>query len=81
MVRYRQHSVNEFGANSDLKSYKKRVILIWSKWYKNEVNKIKSILDSNNSLNLTFRIKNFLELRRRPRDTIILLLLSILGLY
>ena len=52
-----------------------------NKLYRKEVETIKSLLKLNISINLWFRIKNFLQLRRRLRDAFALLILSILGLY
>jgi len=81
LVKYRQHSDNEFGSNTDFKAYVKRIFLIKNNWYKAEVEKIKKLLQPDLSINFIFRIKNFWHLRRQPIDALILLIMSILLLY
>lgn len=81
LIKYRQHSNNATGLNLGLKAYLKRFKFVNNKLYRKEVETIKSLLKLNISINLWFRIKNFLQLRRRLRDAFALLILSILGLY
>ncbi|MDA9980718.1 glycosyltransferase [Pelagibacterales bacterium] len=81
LIQYRQHENNEFGSNSGLKAYLKRFLLVKNNWYRKEVTKINELLKLRISLNFWFRFKNFWELRRRPRDVLILLIISISGLY
>jgi rhamnosyltransferase len=81
LVKYRQHSDNEFGSNTDFKAYVKRIFLIKNNWYKAEVEKIKKLLQPDLSINFIFRIKNFWHLRRQPIDVLILLIMSIFLLY
>jgi len=81
LIKYRQHKKNVLGSNIGLHAYFKRILLIRESWYQKEVKKIQNLLASEINFNLKFRIKNFLQLRRRLRDAIILLIISILGLY
>jgi rhamnosyltransferase len=81
LIKYRQHSSNVMGLNLGFKAFFKRIKLVKNKFYRKEVEKIKSLLKLNISTNLWFRIKNFLQLRRRFRDSFILLILSIFGFY
>jgi rhamnosyltransferase len=81
LIKYRQHSSNVIGLNLGFKAFFKRIKLVKNKFYRKEVEKIKSLLKLNISTNLWFRVKNFLQLRRRFRDAFILLILSIFGFY
>lgn len=85
LMYYRQHRFNQFGLNSGYKAYFYRLKKIKSKWYFGEVCKITNLLNiispNKFSLNRNFLIKNFWNLRRRPRDTIILLFLNIFYLF
>lgn len=81
LMKYRQHKNNFFGFNFGIKAILKRVILIKSSWYKNEIFKIKDILNIDKSLSYSFLIRNFWKLRRRPRDAFLLLLFSLFGLF
>ena len=85
LMYYRQHRFNQFGLNSGYKAYFYRLKKIKSKWYFGEVFKITNLLNiispNKFSLNRNFLIKNFWNLRRRPRDTIILLFLNIFYLF
>jgi len=81
LLKYRQHNNNEFGSNSNFDAYKKRFLLIKNKWYRNEVNKIKNLLNLYIKTDYWFRIKNFFELRRSPRDVIIFFLISFFGFF
>jgi len=81
LMNYRQHLNNQVGFNSGLKAYKKRVNLVKQKWYRIEVEKISQLLGSEVRLTLLFRVKNFWQLRRRPRDAFALLLMNLLGVY
>jgi rhamnosyltransferase len=85
MMRYRQHSSNQMGFNSNIKCYLKRVSMVREKWYRSEIAKIVELIDSTKqvkfSLNRWFLIKNFWKLRRRPRDALALLLMLIFGLF
>ena len=81
LIKYRQHENNDTGANYGLRAYLKRIFLIKNKWYRNEVTKICDLVEFKVKINYLFRIKNFWQLRRRPRDTIVILLISIFCLY
>jgi|APSaa5957512535_1039671.scaffolds.fasta_scaffold02763_9 rhamnosyltransferase len=85
LMYYRQHRFNQFGLNSGYKAYFYRLKKIKSKWYFGEVCKITNLLNiispNKFSLNRNFLIKNFWNLRRRPRDTIILLFLNIFYIF
>ncbi len=81
MLRYRQHLRNEAGANYGIQAYLNRIFLFKNKWYRKEVEKINSVLDTGISLNAQFIIKNFWQLRRNPRDAIVLLLMTIFMIY
>ena len=81
LLRYRQHSSNQVGFNSGIRAYLKRFFLIKNRWYHKEVEKISSLLGVRISVNFWFRIRNFLQLRRRTRDAIVLLAMSAFGIY
>ena len=85
LMRYRQHDHNQFGLNSGLKAYLDRFFKIRKKWYRNEVRKVTDLLnrvcEKDFSLKKSFLIKKFWNLRRRPRDTIILLFVIIFQIF
>ena len=85
LMRYRQHSSNLMGLNSGIKAYVKRLKLIKSRWYRNEAEKIYSLINSNLNkevcFNKTFFIANFFLLRRRIRDSILLLIFFIFFIF
>ncbi len=81
MINYRQHANNNVGFNSGLKAYKKRISLIKQKWYRAEVEKISQLIGNKVELSLFFRLKNFWQLRRRPRDVFVLFMMNLLGIY
>jgi rhamnosyltransferase len=81
MMNYRQHANNSVGANSGLKAYKKRFSLIRQKLYRAEVEKISHVLGNKVELSFFFRLKNFWQLRRRPRDVFVLFVMNLLGIY
>jgi rhamnosyltransferase len=85
LMRYRQHSHNQFGLNSGLKAYLIRFNKIKIKWYRNEVQKIIHLLNrpckQDFSLKRLFLMKNFWHLRRRSRDSIFLLSMVILQIF
>ena len=80
-IKYRQHLKNDTGANLNLKAYIKRIFLIKNSWYKKEIEKISNLIELNTPLDFWFRIKNFWQLRRRPRDVFVLLIISLFGFY
>lgn len=85
LMEYRQHSSNQVGFNSGLKAYSKRISMVKDKWYRTEVEKIVSLVDvksdSGFRLKRWYLIKNFWQLRRRPRDAFALLTMLILGMF
>ena len=85
LMYYRQHNYNQVGLNYGFRAYLDRFKKIKSKWYRDEVLKIISLLSKKSSqeisLNSTFLIKNFWNLRRRPRDAIIFLFLNIFHIF
>ncbi|MFJ2365658.1 glycosyltransferase [Pseudomonas sp. NPDC087697] len=89
---YRQHSSNQFGANTGIKALMARLSLLRSGWYRGEVSKISSLLaDKTQGLPTSllkqgkipssFLIRNWASLRRRFRDRVFLLVLVVLGIY
>jgi len=85
LMRYRRHESNVIGANSGLDAYKKRLSMVRSNWYKKEVESIYTLVDLGNQSGLRlgrlFLIKNFWQLRRHPKEAIVLLLMLVLGIY
>ena len=85
LMRYRQHDHNQFGSNTGYKAYLSRFSKIKTKWYRNEVKKIITLLDKGCKKDLSlknyFLIKNFWSLRRRPRDSVILLFMIIFQIF
>ena len=85
LMRYRRHESNVIGANSGLDAYKKRLSMVKSNWYKKEVESIRALVDPGNQSDLRlgrlFLIKNFWQLRRHPKEAIVLLLMLVLGIY
>jgi len=81
LMYYRQHSNNQLGLNSGLSAYIDRFYKIKSKWYRNEVIKISSLVNQNFCLENRVLISNFRYLRRRFRDRIILLLIIIFRIF
>ncbi len=80
LIRYRQHENNQVGVNSGLKAYGVRLSKVRHKWYRYEVEKIARLLDLDVPTR-SFMLRNFLHLRRRSRDTFILLIFVLIGLY
>jgi len=97
LMRYRQHETNQFGANFGLKAYIKRLKMIYSGWYRSEVEKIYNVIGTPKelktynligvqssqvfSLEKRFLIRNFYQLRRRNRDVFLLLFILLIGLF
>ena len=80
---YRQHASNQVGSNSGLSAFHKRIAMIRSHWYRNEVVKITMLLSSLGSVPLDrlFLLRNGYELRRRPRDCLALFIFILLGIF
>lgn len=85
LMRYRQHGGNQVGFNSGFKAWARRVKLIRQHWYRQQVKKIISLVGDRShpqvSLSYPFLIRNFWNLRRRPRDAWALLLFVLFGLF
>lgn len=81
LIEYRVHGDNLIGINSGFKSFFKRLKLIYSGFYKKEVEKIKSLLKIHDKLSYYFFFRNFFQLRRRFRDSLMLFLFFILKIY
>lgn len=89
---YRQHNLNEVGANNSIKAWKKRISLVRKGWYKNEVYKLVQLFNkqcdplisnafSPNYFNKLFLAASTGKLRRRSRDRITLSLFLILNIF
>ncbi|WP_411960596.1 glycosyltransferase [Pseudomonas mandelii] len=89
---YRQHSNNQFGANTGIKALLARLSLLRSGWYRGEVSKISGLLAGNaqglpaslinqGKIPSSFLIHNWTGLRRRFRDRFFLLVMVVLGVY
>lgn len=85
LMRYRQHESNQVGFNSGLKAYLKRISMVKDNWYRREVEKIIALLAATShvgfTLNRSFLVKYFWQLRRRPRDAFALLAMLVLGVF
>ncbi|WP_420550178.1 glycosyltransferase [Litorivicinus lipolyticus] len=81
---YRQHASNQVGTNDNWRAYIKRFNFVKQRWYRRQVSSIATLCSSSSADFITsrsFMIRNFYELRRRPRDVVALLLMVILGLF
>jgi rhamnosyltransferase len=81
---YRQHESNQLGSNFGFLAYFKRIKLIRSNWYRNEVMKVFTAIgigDEEFNLDRWFLIKNFYQLRRQSSDAFFLLLVILFGIY
>lgn len=85
---YRQHESNFLGSNNNFKSYLKRLKMVSSKWYRNEVDNNFNLITKIAKKNLIFDVKkknkcilNFYHLRRKKFDKFILLSFMLLGIY
>lgn len=81
---YRQHESNQIGTNDNLRAYVKRLNHVRHHWYRTQVISIARVCNSTSANSVAsrwFMIRNFYELRRRPRDVFALLLMTLLGLF
>lgn len=83
-LRYRQHASNQVGVNEGWRAYVKRIKQVANKSYRQQV--IATAELTNPQLlssieRFSFRISNVLQLRRRPRDCLALLVMFILCIY
>lgn len=85
---YRQHSNNEFGANSGLKTFKKRWLKARNGWYREQIlntaefcnynNKIISAIKSNSFLDRLYLALNIFQLRKKISESIVLFFILII---
>ncbi len=80
-LKYRQHDSNQFGSNAGFDAYKRRINLVRSKWYRNQVLLINNLLGNQFHFSFVFMCLNFRQLRRRFRDSLALLLMVVLGIF
>lgn len=89
---YRQHAGNQVGANMGLKAIKRRLSLLYSGWYRNEVSKISNLVGpflqddggrpaKQQMATKYFIFSHFNQLRRSLRDRIFLVVIAALNLY
>jgi len=85
LMRYRRHESNVIGANSGFSAYKKRIAMVEGGWYRQQVSAIFSLLRPSEKrsklFSRLFLIKNFWQLRRHPKEAVILLLFLLSGIY
>ena len=85
LILYRRHVFNQIGPNIGFGAYRKRLSMIKSGWYRKEVESIRALIDPNNQSGLQLDrlslIKNFWQLRRHPRDAVVLLMILLIGIY
>ncbi|VAW47566.1 Alpha-L-Rha alpha-1,3-L-rhamnosyltransferase [hydrothermal vent metagenome] len=80
LMYYRQHASNQVGFNFGLKAYFTRLMM--SKWYRTEVEKIFNLTaPAVISLDRITLIKQFCQLRRRPRDVVALLIMLVVRVF
>jgi len=83
-ILYRQHELNQIGTNDNWWAYMKRLSFVRQHWYRNQVSSIAKLCGSSRATFVTrraFMLRNFYELRRRPRDVFALLFMRLLGLF
>jgi len=81
---YRQHDVNQVGSNAGFKAFLKRVKMVKSHWYRQEVTKIHHLfgdLSGLKSLHSLYLLRHFYVLRRRFRDKLVLACFLVVGLF
>ncbi|EFK6851044.1 TPA: glycosyltransferase [Escherichia coli] len=89
---YRQHKNNQVGANNSLKAIIKRIRLIKSGWYRNEIIKILNLFEQSdipfrdnlcnkNYFSSLFLLKYIYMIRRRRKDRAFLVLMIIFGFF
>ncbi len=81
---YRQHASNHVGVNAGWSAYRKRWVLLRSRWFRRQVLAIARLVAPQQEARLAqrwFLIRHFNQLRRRRRDAWLLLGLLLLGIY
>jgi rhamnosyltransferase len=76
LMRYRQHSDNQFGANSSLTAAIRRLQLIKNGWYKHEVRQISAALGRRRPT-AAFIFLNFRDTRRKLSDSLTMLFVAV----
>ena len=92
-MRYRQHTLNQVGANDGLKAKLKRLKKVFSSWYREEIIKIIKVLRLENKykfskyilnksyINNLLLLKYSFEFRRNKKEKLFLSLLILLGIF
>ena len=92
-MRYRQHTLNQVGANDGLKAKLKRLKKVFSSWYREEIIKIIKVLRLENKykfskyilnksyINNLLLLKYSFEFRRNKKEKLFLSLLVLLGVF
>ncbi len=91
-MQYRQHANNQVGANNSFSAAKKRLLMIKTKWYRNELIKLIKVLGvediplvtkgvSNGYLGNLYLLYHVNQIRRRFRDRIAFVIVCIFGLF
>lgn len=92
-MRYRQHTLNQVGANDGLNAKLKRLKKVFSSWYREEIIKIIKVLRLENKykfskyilnksyLNNLLLLKYSFEFRRNKKEKLFLSLLILLGVF
>lgn len=81
---YRQHESNQIGANVNVAAYRKRVAMIRSGWYRDQIISLARILKPEMISKFNsrfFLVFNILKLRRHYRDRFYFLVMIVLGFY
>ena len=81
---YRQHDANQVGANDGVRAYIKRLKMIRSHWFRKQVLIITKLINPEKINDISkkyFLIKNFIQLRRKKREAILLLFVILFGIY
>lgn len=82
---YRQHESNQIGSNSNWRAHASRfkTVLCKSSWYRRQVVSLVDLFHKREEVHLSksFLILHFREVRRRPRDQIALLIMTLLGIF
>ena len=81
---YRQHLNNQMGANSNWFSYWRRIKNVSNQWYRVQVTAIMELVARDSIpivMTRKFMLLNFRDLRRRPRDQVVFLLLVFFRLF
>ncbi|MDD2448837.1 MAG: glycosyltransferase [Sulfurimonas sp.] len=92
-MRYRQHSSNQVGANDGVSAKIKRLLLVFSSWYRDETRKMIEVLEIKNRypfsklilnksyINNLLLVKDAFNFRRRMKEKFFLLILFMTGIY